>query len=42
MVGYGLTFALGNYIENWSHALFAGCAPGLVIGLSLILLEDPK
>jgi MFS family permease len=48
-IGYGLTFTLGNYVApanildyGWRSAFFVGCAPGIIIGVLLIFVSDPR
>ena len=42
--GYGLTFILGNYFggASWRVSFVIGCSPGLIIGILLFFVDDPR
>ena len=49
MFGYGLSFAIGNYIPlldifglGWRMAFVIGCAPGILLGICMVFIKDQR
>ena len=47
-IGYGLTFTLGNYLQDigdfsgWRLAFVIGCVPGFIVAFLLFFVKDPR